>query len=82
MKVSSVSSDQWKTMVPSKVSSLAKSLTLVVTSPTKATKLGLFRAAVPFGASTGIYEALEFRYNVKKEYHAKGLKTAIKTSIP
>ncbi|XP_072386712.1 enolase [Diabrotica undecimpunctata] len=41
------------------------------------TELGLFRAAVPSGASTGIYEALELRDNVKGEYHAKGVKTAI-----
>lgn len=41
------------------------------------TDLGLFRAAVPSGASTGIYEALELRDNVKSEYHGKGVKTAI-----
>ena len=32
----------------------------------------MFRAAVPSGASTGIYEALELRDNVKTEYHGKG----------
>ncbi|CAG0883822.1 unnamed protein product [Cyprideis torosa] len=42
------------------------------------TEKGLFRAAVPSGASTGIYEALELRDNVKAEYHGKGVKTAIK----
>jgi len=41
------------------------------------TELGLFRAAVPSGASTGIYEALELRDNIKEEYHGKGVKTAI-----
>ena len=33
---------------------------------------GLFRAAVPSGASTGIYEALELRDQVKEEYLGKG----------
>ena len=32
----------------------------------------MFRAAVPSGASTGIYEALELRDNIKAEYHGKG----------
>ena len=36
------------------------------------TNLGVFRAAVPSGASTGIYEALEMRDKVKSEYHGKG----------
>ena len=36
------------------------------------TNLGVFRAAVPSGASTGIYEALEMRDKVKTEYHGKG----------
>ena len=31
------------------------------------THKGVFRAAVPSGASTGIYEALELRDNVKSE---------------
>ena len=34
--------------------------------------LGLFRAAVPSGASTGIYEALEMRDKDPKAYHGKG----------
>ncbi|KAK8790872.1 hypothetical protein WA158_005503 [Blastocystis sp. Blastoise] len=42
------------------------------------TELGLFRAAVPSGASTGIYEALELRDKVKSEYMGKGVKTAVK----
>merc|ERR1711976_70156 len=41
------------------------------------TNLGVFRAAVPSGASTGIYEALEMRDKVKTEYHGKGVKQAI-----
>lgn len=41
------------------------------------TNLGVFRAAVPSGASTGIYEALEMRDKVKEEYHGKGVKQAI-----
>lgn len=40
--------------------------------------MGLFRAAVPSGASTGVHEALELRDNVKGEYHGKGVLTAIK----
>lgn len=35
-------------------------------------RLGLFRAAVPSGASTGIYEALELRDNDKTRYLGKG----------
>jgi enolase len=42
------------------------------------TEKGLFRAAVPSGASTGIYEALEMRDNVKGDYHGKGVNNAIK----
>lgn len=41
------------------------------------TDLGLFRAAVPSGASTGIYEALELRDGIKNEYHGKGVQKAI-----
>uniref|UniRef100_A0A4W6DAB5 Enolase n=1 Tax=Lates calcarifer TaxID=8187 RepID=A0A4W6DAB5_LATCA len=37
------------------------------------TDKGLFRAAVPSGASTGIYEALELRDNDKSRYLGKGL---------
>lgn len=36
------------------------------------TEKGTFRAAVPSGASTGKYEAVELRDNVKSEYHGKG----------
>ena len=38
---------------------------------------GLFRAAVPSGASTGIYEALEMRDKVKEKYHGKGVSKAV-----
>ena len=41
------------------------------------TEKGLFRAAVPSGASTGIHEALELRDEVKNEYHGKGVKKAV-----
>ena len=41
------------------------------------TELGLFRAAVPSGASTGIYEALELRDNDKTIYHGKSVLKAI-----
>jgi len=41
------------------------------------TDLGLFRAAVPSGASTGIYEALELRDNDKAHYHGKAVTKAI-----
>ncbi len=34
--------------------------------------VGMFRAAVPSGASTGIYEALEMRDKIPQEYHGKG----------
>ena len=42
------------------------------------TELGLFRASVPSGASTGIYEALELRDGIKSEYHGKGVLKAVK----
>jgi hypothetical protein len=42
------------------------------------TELGLFRAAVPSGASTGVHEALELRDGVKAEYLGKGVKQAVK----
>ncbi|SCM23059.1 enolase, putative [Plasmodium chabaudi adami] len=42
------------------------------------TTLGIFRAAVPSGASTGIYEALELRDNDKSRYLGKGVQQAIK----
>ncbi|XP_046360016.2 enolase-like [Haliotis rufescens] len=38
---------------------------------------GLFRAAVPSGASTGIYEALEMRDKDPKAYHGKGVSKAV-----
>ncbi|KAL0268231.1 UNVERIFIED_CONTAM: hypothetical protein PYX00_010259 [Menopon gallinae] len=41
------------------------------------TDKGLFRAAVPSGASTGIYEALELRDNDKSNYHGKGVAKAV-----
>jgi len=41
------------------------------------TAKGLFRAAVPSGASTGIYEALELRDNVKGVHHGKGVTKAV-----
>ncbi|GAB0100835.1 Enolase [Sergentomyia squamirostris] len=41
------------------------------------TNLGLFRAAVPSGASTGVHEALELRDNDKSHYHGKGVLKAV-----
>eukprot|EP00696_Hemimastix_kukwesjijk_P006247 gnl/Hemi2/17907_TR5907_c0_g1_i1.p1 gnl/Hemi2/17907_TR5907_c0_g1~~gnl/Hemi2/17907_TR5907_c0_g1_i1.p1 ORF type:complete len:492 (-),score=166.67 gnl/Hemi2/17907_TR5907_c0_g1_i1:120-1427(-) len=41
------------------------------------TPLGLFRAGVPSGASTGIYEALELRDNDPKRYLGKGVLKAV-----
>nr|XP_022920287.1 enolase-like [Onthophagus taurus] len=41
------------------------------------TKDGLFRAAVPSGASTGIHEALELRDKVKEDYMGKGVLKAV-----
>lgn len=41
------------------------------------TELGLFRAAVPSGASTGVHEALELRDNEKNNYHGKGVSQAV-----
>lgn len=41
------------------------------------TELGRFRSAVPSGASTGIYEALELRDGIKSEHHGKGVNKAI-----
>ena len=38
-----------------------------------ATSKGLFRAAVPSGASTGIYEAVELRDGDKSKYLGKGM---------
>ncbi|XP_039223500.1 alpha-enolase isoform X2 [Crotalus tigris] len=42
------------------------------------TNKGLFRAAVPSGASTGIYEALELRDNDKTRFLGKGVSRAVK----
>jgi len=42
------------------------------------TAKGVFRAAVPSGASTGIYEALELRDNDKSRFLGKGVLTAVK----
>jgi len=41
------------------------------------TENGLFRASVPSGASTGIYEALELRDGDKKRYAGKGVLKAV-----
>jgi enolase len=41
------------------------------------TEKGLFRAAVPSGASTGVHEALEMRDGDKKVHHGKGVLKAI-----
>ncbi|CAL8258145.1 unnamed protein product [Boreogadus saida] len=41
------------------------------------TAKGLFRAAVPSGASTGIYEALELRDGDKNRYKGKGVLKAV-----
>jgi len=42
------------------------------------TQKGLFRAAVPSGASTGIYEAVELRDGDKARYLGKGVLKAVK----
>ncbi|CEF63098.1 Enolase [Strongyloides ratti] len=42
------------------------------------TDKGVFRAAVPSGASTGIHEALEMRDGDKSVHHGKGVLNAIK----
>jgi enolase len=42
------------------------------------TDLGVFRAAVPSGASTGKYEALELRDGDKSQYLGKGVSKAVK----
>lgn len=41
------------------------------------TRLGIYRAAVPSGASTGIYEALELRDKDSKRYLGKGVLKAV-----
>ena len=42
------------------------------------TELGMFRASVPSGASTGAYEACELRDNDKNRYNGKGVLIAVK----
>jgi len=42
------------------------------------TNKGLFRAAVPSGASTGVHEALEMRDGDKNKYHGKSVFKAVK----
>ncbi|XP_007493097.1 alpha-enolase isoform X2 [Monodelphis domestica] len=42
------------------------------------TSKGLFRAAVPSGASTGVHEALELRDNDKTRYMGKGVSRPVK----
>merc|ERR1712223_1630835 len=44
------------------------------------TEKGIFRAAVPSGASTGIYEALELRDKDKSKWHGKVLLRLFLTS--
>merc|ERR1711881_523484 len=41
------------------------------------TEKGVFRAAVPSGASTGIYEALEMRDGIKADWLGKGVLKAV-----
>merc|ERR1711971_1093657 len=41
------------------------------------TERGIFRAAVPSGAATGIYEALELRDKDKSKWHGKGVEKAV-----
>lgn len=41
------------------------------------THKGLFRAAVPSGASTGVHEALEMRDGDKSKYHGKSVFKAV-----
>lgn len=43
---------------------------------------GLFRAAVPSGASTGIYEALELRDGDKQRYLGKGEAFSLSQALP
>jgi len=42
------------------------------------TEHGMFRSAVPSGASTGIHEALELRDGDKAAYHGKSVLQAVK----
>jgi len=41
------------------------------------TSKGSYRAAVPSGASTGVYEALELRDKIKEDYMGKGVSKAV-----
>jgi len=41
------------------------------------TSKGMYRAAVPSGASTGVYEALELRDKIKEDYMGKGVSKAV-----
>lgn len=43
---------------------------------------GMFRAAVPSGASTGIYEALELRDNDKSRFLGKGGEVSAPHPVP
>lgn len=54
----------------------------VHTTKTAATGLPPYRAAVPSGASTGIYEALELRDKKKDEYMGKGVSLAVSNVRP
>jgi len=45
------------------------------------TEKGIFRAAVPSGASTGIYEALELRDKDKSKWHGKGVTKAVSNTM-
>lgn len=42
----------------------------------------MFRAAVPSGASTGIYEALELRDNDKSRFLGKGGEVPVHRALP
>lgn len=42
------------------------------------THKGTFRGAVPSGASTGMYEAVELRDGIKEDYMGKGVLAAVK----
>lgn len=44
------------------------------------TAKGVFRAAVPSGASTGVHEALELRDGIKADYMGKGSLTFLTSS--
>ena len=71
----------WKTCCNKQVLFLVYFLTYSRGNPTVevdlTTSKGLFRAAVPSGASTGIYEALELRDKDPKRFLGKGVLKAI-----